>query len=129
MTLTEIENDDVVNDNVIICCPEDPYYPTLYNYAPELYGEHKKRMPFLRAKYVLDYTKNMDIVWEASFEYEIKTGCLCWKYDKRLFHKCWKIENLTVNNLHEIVVNNTVYLSNLVQMYKNLKIINELCTK
>ena len=71
----------------------------------------------------------MDIAWEASFEKEIKTGSLSWQNFESLYHKCWKIENLTVNNLHEIVLNNTVYLSNLVKMYENLKIINELCTK
>ena len=108
---------------------KQPRLPNIYDYIPELYGEHRKRMSFLQSKYVLDYTKNMDIVWEASFEKEIKTGCLCWQNFERLFHKCWKIENLTVNNLHEIVLDNTVYLSNLVKMYENLKIINELCTK
>lgn len=108
---------------------KNPKYPTIYEYLPELYGEHRKRMSFLRSKYVLDYTKNQDIAWEASFEKEIKTGCLSWQNFENLYHKCWKIENLTVNNLHEIVLNNTVYLSNLVKMYENLKIINELCTK
>ena len=78
MTLDEIERDDVVKNNIIICRPENPNYQTMYDYAPELYGEHRKRLSFLRSKYVLDYTKNMDIVWEASFEKEIKTGCLSW---------------------------------------------------
>lgn len=129
MTLTEIEHDDIVKSNIVICRPDNPKYPTIYDYTPELYGPHRKRMSFLRSKYVLDYTKNMDIAWEASFEKEIKTGCLSWQNFESLYHKCWKIENLTVNNLHEIVLNNTVYLSNLVKMYENLKIINELCTK
>lgn len=129
MTLDEIVCDDVVKNNIIICRPKYTDYPTMYNYAPELYGEHRKRMSFLWSKYVLDYTKNMDIVWEASFEKEIKTGGLSRQNFESLYHKCWKIENLTVNNLHEIVLNNTVYLSNLVKMYENLKIINELCTK
>ena len=129
MTLTEIEHDDVVKSNIVICRPSNPDYPTLYEYLPELYGEHRKRMSFLQSKYVLDYTKNMDIAWEASFEKEIKTGCLSWQNFESLYRKCWKIENLTVNNLHEIVLNNTVYLSNLVKMYENMKIINELCTK
>lgn len=129
MTLTEIEHDDVVKSNIIICQPDNPHYQTIYDYAPELYGEHRKRMSFLRSKYVLDYTKNMDIAWEASFEKEIKTGCLDWRNFERLYQRCWKIENLTVNNLHEIVLKNTVYLSKLVIMYNNIKIINELCTK
>ena len=115
MTLTEIEHDDIVKSNIVICRPDNPKYPTIYDYLPELYGEHRKRMSFLRSKYV--------------FEKEIKTGCLSWQNFESLYHKCWKIENLTVNNLHEIVLNNTVYLSNLVKMYENLKIINELCTK
>lgn len=129
MTLTEIEHDDVVKSNIIICRPENPHFNTIYDYAPELYGEHRKRMSFLRSKYVLDYTKNMDIAWEASFEEEIKTGWLSWRNFERLYQRCWKIENLTVNNLHEIVLKNTVYLSKLVIMYNNIKIINELCTK
>ena len=57
MTLTEIEQDDVVKDNIVICRPIDPIYKTIYDYAPELYGEHRKRMSFLRANHVLDYTK------------------------------------------------------------------------
>jgi hypothetical protein len=129
MTLTEIEHDDIVKNNIIIYRPDDPDYPTMYDYTPELYGIHRVRMTFLLSKSVLDYTKNTDIAWEASFEKEIKTGCLNWQNFESLYRKCWKIENLTVNNLHEIVLNNTVYLSNLVKMYENLKIINELCTK
>lgn len=87
MTLIEIEQDDVVKSNIIICRPEDPHYQTIYDYAPELYGEHRKRLSFLRAKCVLDYTKNMNIAWEASFEEEIKTGCLGWRNFERLYQK------------------------------------------
>lgn len=126
MTLTEIEQDDIVKNNIVSLLSESPRYPTIYEYAPELYGEHKKRLSFLMCNNVFDYTKNQDIVWEASFEEEMKTGRLTWRNFEKLFRRCWKIENLTINNLHEIVLNNTVYLSNLVKMYENLKIINEL---
>lgn len=97
---------------------------------PELFGAHKKRMSFIDYNYLVrDYTKNQDIVWEAAIEKELKTGILDWQVLEKIYSKAYKIEKLSKNNLHEIITTNTIYLAKYAQMYDEIKIINELCTK
>lgn len=134
MTLEGIEKDDVVKSNIIICHPsshlDQNEYFTIFQYMPELFGAHKKRMSFIDYNYLVrDYTKNQDIVWEAAIEKELKTGILNWQVLEKIYSKSYKIEKLSKNNLHEIVTTNTIYLAKYAQMYDEIKIINELCTK
>jgi len=134
MTLEDIEQDDVVKSNIIMCRQSSHFdqceYFAIFQYMPELFGAHKKRMSFIDYNYLVrDYTKNQDIVWEAAIEKELKTGILDWQVLGKIYSKSYKIENLSKNNLHEIITTNTVYLAKYAQMYDEIKIINELCTK
>lgn len=134
MTLEGIEKDDVVKSNIIIEHPfsyiDQQKYYTIFQYIPELFGAHKKRMSFIDYNYLVrDYTKNQDIVWEAAIEKELKTGILDWQVLEKIYSKAYKIEKLSKNNLHEIITTNTIYLAKYAQMYDEIKIINELCTK
>lgn len=134
MTLDGIEKDDVVKSNIIITHPsshsDQHEYYTIYQYIPKLFGIHEKRMSFIDFNYLArDYTKNQDIVWEAAFEKEIKTGVLDWQVLEKIYSKAYNIKKLSKNNLHEIVTTNTIYLAKFAQIYDEMKIINELCTK